>query len=222
MQNKLLIILITVLITISMGRNANAADFSSNLLFGYHAGIGFQLGGKVSDFAQGFPLDMQFSVGYRSRDAGNAADARKIFINDATNGDPEKSGQMWDFRLDFFYKVNWLSLDRGYIYFGPRYSAFTGNYKFIGGNEDFDITSNQWGLGLGLETYFPMSDRFDFIVSGGVDYYFSSTLSGHDTSYSPDGEDVNPRQDFTYDDAKKAVNQPELEFRIMIGVGYGF
>jgi hypothetical protein len=31
---------------------------------------------------------------------GNAADVRKIFINDATNGDLEKSGWMWDVRFD--------------------------------------------------------------------------------------------------------------------------
>ena len=135
-------IIITIFILTS---GLSAANFSTNLLLGYQGGLGFQLGGKVSDFAKGFPLDMQISLGYRAMDPGNAAGARKIFINDATNGDPEKSGHMWDFRFDFYYRVNWLSLERGYLYFGPRYGAFTGNFKFIGGNEDFDITNNQWG-----------------------------------------------------------------------------
>lgn len=222
MCKKPLFKLITIItIFISTGW-LGAADFSTNFLLGYQGGFGFQLGGKVANFARGFPLDMQLSLGYRSMDPGNAADARRIFINDATNGDPEKSGHMWDFRFDFFYKVNWLSLERGYLYFGPRYGTFTGNFKFIGGNEDFDITSTQWGLGLGMEAYFPMSTKFDFIVSGGLDYYFDDTISGHDTSYSPDGENVNPRQNYTYDDANNAINQPGIEFRLMIGVGYGF
>jgi hypothetical protein len=199
-----------------------AADFTGNLQIGYQGGLGFQLGGKVSNFAQGFPMNLQLSVAYRSMDPGNAADARRIFINDATNGDPEKHGYMWDFRLDFFYRIHWLSLERGYIYFGPRYGAFTANFKFIGGNEDFDITSSQWGFGLGMEAAFPMSQKFDFIVSGGIDSYLSSTLSGHDTSYSPDGEDVNPRRDYTFDDASSAVNQPDFEPRLMIGIGYKF
>lgn len=215
---KTTVILLILLLTPALF----AADFSGNLLVGYQAGFGFQLCGKVSNFAKGFLMDLQLSVAYRSMDPGNAADARKIFINDATNGDPEKHGNMWDFRLDFFYQVHWLSLEKGFIYFGPRYGTFTGNFKFVGGNEDFDITSNQWGLGLGMEAYFPMSYKFDFIIGGGVDYYFSSTLSGHDTSYSPDGEDVNPREDYTYDNANEAINQPELEFRLMIGVGYKF
>ena len=199
-----------------------AADLSGTVLVGYHGGPGFQFGGKISKFAQGLPLDLQLSMGWRSMDPGNAADARKIFINDATNGDPEKSGQMWDFRLDFFYRVGWFNLERGFVYFGPRYGFFTGNFKFIGGNEDFDITSDQWGLGLGVETYFPMSTSFDFIMGGGIDYYFSSTLTGHDTAYSPDNENVNPRNDYTFDDAANAVNQPGFEVRLMIGIGYRF
>jgi len=67
-----------------------------------------------------------------------------------------------------------------------------------------------------------MSTKFDFIVSGGLDYYFNDTISGHDTSYSPDGENVNPRQNYTYDDANNAINQPGIEFRLMIGAGYSF
>ena len=99
---------------------------------------------------------------------------------------------------------------------------FTGNFVFIGGNEDCDITSNQWGLGLGLKAYFEMSNRFDFVTSVGFDYFFSNTLSGHDTEYSPDGENVNGRNDYTFDDADDAINQPKLQPRLMVGVNYHF
>ena len=45
----------------------------------------------------------------------------------------------------------------------------------------------------------------------------SALLNGHDTSYSPDGDHVNPRRDnenndepFTYKDADRAIAQPQV------------
>ena len=99
---------------------------------------------------------------------------------------------------------------------------FTGNFKFIGGNEDFDVTSNNWGIGIGAKAFFAMGAQMDFVVTAGVDYFFSNTLTGHDTAYSPDGENVNPRRDYTYDTANEAVNQPDLELILMIGLNYRF
>ncbi len=200
----------------------NASTFSTDLLVGYNGGFGMQINGMVSEFASGFPLNLSFGLGYTSVNPGNAADARRIFINDATNGDPEKSGSRWDLRLDFHHKVNLLSLQRGYLYGGFRYAMFTGNFKFVGGNEDFDITSNQWGLGIGGKAFFNMGGQFDFVVSAGVDYFFASTLTGHDTSYSPDGENVNPRRDYTYDTADDAIDQPKFEVIFLIGINYRF
>ena len=60
------------------------------------------------------------------------------------------------------------------------------------------------------------------VLGGGADYFFQGTLKGHDTAYSPDGDDVNPREDYTYDDADNAVNQPKFLGRFMIGINYGF
>ena len=39
-------------------------------------------------------------------------------------------------------------LSHAYVFAGPRYGSFTGNFKFIGGNEDFDVTSSHWGLAV--------------------------------------------------------------------------
>jgi hypothetical protein len=99
---------------------------------------------------------------------------------------------------------------------------FTGNFNFVGGNEDFDITSNQWGAGIGVENYFRITPALDLVFSFGYDYFFSSTLYGHDTSYSPDGQDVNGRKDFTFEDADNAVNQPKHNIKAMVGLGYNF
>ena len=61
----------------------------------------------------------------------------------------------------------------------------------------------------------------------GADYFFSSALTGHDTSYSPDNDNINARTDnendnieFTYKDADNAVNQPKIIPQIMIGLVY--
>lgn len=41
-----------------------------------------------------------------------------------------------------------------------------------------------------------MSRRIDLVMNGGFDYYLSSRWTGHDMSYSPDGADVSPRQEY--------------------------
>jgi hypothetical protein len=34
--------------------------------------------------------------------------------------------------------------DRNLLYVGLRHSRFKANFKFVGGNEDFDVTSTHW------------------------------------------------------------------------------
>jgi hypothetical protein len=201
---------------------ARCANYYSSLLVGYNGGLSYQLSGTIADFVKDSPLQVQLGFAYSRRDPGDAEDARRIFINDATNGDPEEKGWMWALRLDFLYPVNWLKMDNVYVYGGPRYAEFTGNFKYIGGNEDFDVTSQHWGIGSGLRKYFPINKNFDFALSGGFDYFFANDLKGHDTSYSPDGADRNPRKDYDYDDADDAIHQPKFEFRLMLGINYHF
>jgi hypothetical protein len=221
MMNKNFIGIILAFMFLSLGI-VKGAKYSSDFLIGYNGGPGFQINIVASEFAKDFPLNMQFGIAYSALDPGNAADARKIFINDATNGDPEKSAWMWDMRFDFQYKVNWLPVRQVFLYGGPRYSMYTANFNFVGGNENFDINTNQWGLGLGLKAYFAMGSKIDFVTSAGFDYYFDSSLSGHDTVYSPDGENVNSRNDYTFQDADAAINNPKFQFRLMVGINYHF
>jgi len=203
--------------------NISAADLSSGVYLGYNGGFGFQVHGTISNFAENFPLKARILIGYTMIDnPGSSPDARKIFINNATNGTPEKQGWYWDYKFDFLYKVNWLSISRLYVFGGPRYEIFTGNFKYIGGNEDFDVTTNQWGIGTGLQGLFKISPKFDLTLSAGIDYYFSSMIKGHDTEYYPDGENVNPREEFGYSDANRAINQPDLLIGLMIGINYNF
>ena len=192
------------------------SNFAVGLTTGYNNGVGFQGNLLLKNFAEEFPFNIKLSFGLSFMDPGKSAEARKIFINDATNGTPEKNGKLLDFRADFLYNF----AGRTYFYAGPRYVMYTGNFNYIGGNEDFDVTSNQWGAGVGVDNYFRISQAIDLIFSFGYDYFFISTLYGHDTSYSPDGENVNGREDFTFQDADNAINQPKHNVKAMIGLSY--
>ncbi len=193
-----------------------------SVAFGSKDGFGSELACNVSNLASGFPFDLRFGIGYAYVQAGDPAAARRVFINDATNGVPEKNGRKWDYKLDLVYPMKGFLLGNTSLYGGPRYSRFTANFSYVGGNEDFDVRSNQWGLGGGLESAFAITPKFDLMVTTGVDYLPSAELKGHDTSYSPDGETGKERDDYTFTDADDAIDQPEVELRLLIGLKYNF
>ena len=64
--------------------------------------------------------------------------------------------------------------------------------------------------------------KLDLVLTAGYDYYPNATLSGHDTAYSPDGDNVNPREDYTYGDADQAIEQPKGVVRLMFGVNFRY
>lgn len=195
--------------------------FSFGVMVGYTDNFGANFSGMISDFSYDIPLAIKFSAGYNVRDAGNPLDARKVFINDNTNGDPDKSARSIDLRLDFAYPINLFSIRKSYLTIGPRYSMHTSTFDFVGGNEFFDISTSQFGLGAGLETYFGISPTLSFVFAGGFDYYFDAQIGGHDSFYNPDGTDVSGREGYTYDDAAKSINAPKYEFRLMAGLSFG-
>jgi hypothetical protein len=232
-RNILLGLFIAILFGISNSSFSQDEDqkpskFTAGLIAGYNTGYGFQANIKASDFAEEFPFELRFGFGYTFLNPGNAPDARRIFINNATNGVPEKKGGAFDYRLDFLLPKPIFGVKHSYLVFGPRYSTFKGNFKFVGGNEDFDVKSNQWGIGAGIENYFKMTEKIDLVLAFGLDYYFPGILKGHDTSYSPNNDNVNPKKDnqndnvlFKYSNADKAINQPKIMPRAMIGISFG-
>jgi len=208
----------TVILLVSS--NLESANYRVGISTGYYSGIGWRLHGDVSNFATDFPLTARLAIGYTYLNPGSSAAARRIFINNATNGIPEKKGGIWNYRFDLLFPIKFKSIPGANLLFGPRYARYKGNFKYIGGNEDFDVTSAQWGLGVGLESSFSMSRKLALRLFGGFDHLFKSDLKGHDTSYSPNGEDINPREDYSFSDADEAINQPGNELYIMIGFSY--
>ncbi|MBN1791664.1 MAG: hypothetical protein JW830_14285 [Bacteroidales bacterium] len=234
MKTKLLSTLFTLFllgfVSFSHGQQTTSDPlrFSAGVLTGYNRGFGMHANIMAHNFAPGFPFELRFGMGYTLLNPGNAADARRIFINNATNGTPEKKGRSFDIRFDFLLSKPLFGTGHSYLVLGPRFSTFRGNFVYVGGNEDFDVTSHQWGIGAGIENHFRMTSNLNLIMAIGLDHYFPSTLTGHDTSYSPDNDNINPREDnqdgdtpFTYRDADKAIRQPVFMPRAMIGVSFG-
>jgi hypothetical protein len=196
---------------------------SGGLAIGYDVGLPLQGYVQIDGLATDLPVSFRLSISHTFLlDPGIPLDARHVFINENDNGVPSKSASRWAFGFDMTHPVQILSLKRASLYGGVRYSRFSGTFDFIGGNEFFDVNANQFGIAGGLESFFRMSPRVDLLFSAGLEYYFPATLEGHDAAYSPDGTAVNQRQDYTYDDADNAINQPKLQPKLLIGINYRF
>jgi hypothetical protein len=198
------------------------AIFTGGVQLGYFGGPNLHLSGTVANFAEGFPFRVRLGLGYAWLPSGDAVAARRVFIDANTNGTPKSWGTMWDGRLDVLYPVNLFSLQRSMMYAGIRRSSFVARFEYIGGNETFNVNTKQWGIGGGLETSFALSPRVDMVVQGGADYYFRAEMSGHDTYYRPNGDDLHPIANYTYKDADAAIDQPDIETRLMLGLAYRF
>jgi hypothetical protein len=196
--------------------------FTGEITTGYYGGIGLKASGTMANFADGFPFQVRFGLGYAWVAPGDAVRARRVFINQDTQGSPTGNAKTWDASVDVMYPIHLFSLKRSRLFVGARHSNFTAHFEYIGGNETFDVNNNPWGVGGGVETAFALSPRVDMITSLGADYYFHATLSGHDTYYYANGSDLHGKENFTYKDADNAIKQPDLRTRILFGIAYRF
>jgi hypothetical protein len=221
------VVMVCLLIPGAYGQQNTASPlkFTESLMTGYNRGFGIQGSVIASNFDKGFPFSLRLGMGLNILNPGNALDARRIFVNNATNGTPEKKGHSIDFRLDFMIPKTVFGVEDSYFAFGPRFSAFQGDFRYVGGNEDFEVRSNQWGIGAELGNHFKMMKDIVLVINYGLDFYFPSTLSGHDSSYSPDNDNINPKDDyqnddqaFKYRDADKAIYQPKFMPHLMLGL----
>lgn len=201
---------------------ATAGDFVGGLHVGTSGGLGFQASGTLVNFTRDVPLSARFTFGYHVSSAGDPYAARRVFINNNTNGTPEDSAHQWQFRFDLMFPVFKIGPQQIVLFGGPRHARYTANFNYVGGNENFDVIARPWGGGLGVETQFVISDRTSFQLQFGVDYYQKTKLSGHDTAYDPDGNHVNPREDYDYASADDAIDQPKVEILAMMGLMIGF
>lgn len=197
-----------------------AQNLHQGLQLGYYGDAGMNMTLDFENLNPQLGVSFGFHGGYSYQfDSGNAEDARRIFINDATGGTIEKHGQAVRIGADIRIQLLQQNDIELRLYGGPRGSFYKGHYAFIGDNEEFDISSNQAGLELGFQGVLPVHERLDLTLSAGLSYFFPATLQGHGKYlYSPDGVDDNPRNDFAWEDADGAVDQPSLEIPVLLGI----
>ena len=116
-MKKLLVLVVIIFAAYYSARAQNEYGYFNKTIItggistGYTNGFGVQGNLMVSNFAQDFPLAVRFGLGYSTWDPGDAWAARRIFINDNTNGLPQKSGSDWNLRLDLLYHIHFLSMN---------------------------------------------------------------------------------------------------------------
>lgn len=79
--------------------------FTAGVFTGFQNGFAGQVFIEVEEFAEGFPLTLRLRAGYTAVEPGDPLAARRVFINDATNGTPEESGRTLDFGMDGLYPL---------------------------------------------------------------------------------------------------------------------
>ncbi|GAB4436411.1 MAG: hypothetical protein OHK0011_19520 [Turneriella sp.] len=87
-------------------------------------GFGLSAGFGLHRIAPKFPIGFDFSAGYVwQADPGNAVDARKIFINDATGGNDNivESGSTFFLGVDALYPIVRQSVFELNVAAGPRF-----------------------------------------------------------------------------------------------------
>jgi hypothetical protein len=200
---------------------ARAAELAWTALGGYQQGAGLRVLGTLSRLTPAIPVAIQFGFGYTIVDPGNPAAARRVFINDNTDGTPEESGHVWDLRADLVWMLGRVNfLDEVGIFFGPRYSMFTGRFRAVGGNEDWLVEQSVWGVGAGARAELKMNPRWSIAGAVGLDWFPYNSLYSHDTTYSSTGYVVNGHHAYGWGDADKAINQPKLVPSLLVGVAW--
>jgi len=197
--------------------NLTGAKLNPGIDIGYYNGPGFSLY-ITSDSIPSKKTTGRFSLGISFPYPGNPVLARKVFINDATNGIPHGKGRSYNFGFDLIKKLRLKIYPKSKFFFGIRYSMFRAMFKYTGGNEEFTITSNNFGIGVGTDYYFKLTRKRSLKISTGIDYFFKARIHGHDTTYYPDNQNINPRRSYGFSDADSSVNQPDIEFKIVFGL----
>lgn len=190
---------------------------------GYSQDLGLYMGLRLEDSSKDFPIFLQGRGGYVYQvEPGNATEAREIFINDNAGGNIEEYGESYMLALDLGYKLkDWekFSLE---VTLSGLWNYYLAHFAFIGNNESFAVNTSSFGVGAGAALRIPISkSQSALMLKTGLEYYPKALLEAHGTYfYTPDGEDDRVRNDYTYEDADKAINQPEYRFYLQVGLLY--
>ena len=231
MQTKMRTLSLAVIVAAVVSVPAHALEHYVDLMAGYYKGASVMGGVGFSDIFSKVPIGFELQGGHSWTNPGDPALVRDIFINGTDTGDEDaqSDGNVWDFGLNAVYPLNQTyGPVKFYVFGGPRYAHYDGHFDYVGGNEDFDIIANSWGLGGGLRGVMPLGKGISAIMQLGLDYYFPTSIYGHDATYYPNNANINARQNqeenngytYTYADAASATTVPRLRPRVMIGIQF--
>lgn len=221
------ILMAALLVITASSFPAHALEKYDILSAGYYDGPSVAGTFGLGDLFEKVPLGAEVSLGYSWTDKGDAILARHVFINDATTGDEDvqSSGGVLDLAINATYPLNQTyGPVKFFVFAGPRFAHYDVRHEYVGGNEDFDIVSNVWGLGGGLRGLLPLGKNFNAILQLGLDYYPRGSIYGHDATYYPNNSNINARTEngytFNYDDAARATTVPHIRPRVMVGIQF--
>lgn len=228
MQMKLVRAVFIMMLGIVFAHPAHALKKYDVLMGGYYDGPSVSGTLGFEDIFEKVPLGFEVELGYSWTRKGDATLACQVFINQNQNNNHQtiSSGGVLDLGFNTTYPlVQKYGPVKFYAFGGPRYARWAVRHQYVNGNEDFDIVSHVWGLGGGVRGILPLNKDFDALMQLGVDFYFRSSIYGHDATYYPDNSNVNARDNnqgytYTYDDALRATTVPRLRPRVMVGLRF--
>lgn len=218
--------ILTALVALTLAPSAHALTKYNILAGGYYDGPSVFGAVGLGEIFEKVPLGFELELGYSWTRKGDAILAAQVFINQNQNNnyDNISSGGVLDFGMNFTYPLiqNYGPV-KFHVYGGPRYARWAVRHQYVGNNEDFDVVSHVWGLGSGLRGVLPLNKDFSAMMQLGLDFYFRSSIYGHDATYYPNNANINARDNgagytYTYDDALRATTVPRLRPRVMVGI----
>ena len=208
----------TIVLAVAIGMILAApsvAEVSVDILGGFNGGTGAQVGFKYAQPRPDIPWGGRISVAYMRGAGGNASQAVFIWTGELPSSDPNVSDVIWNVRLDANYRFNSEDFSEVSVFGGLRWESFNAEYTDAEDTELLTVESSPFGIGIGLEGNYPFGKTADLVLVVGLDYYFETELKGNNgVTITPD----DPR----YDEAAKAIDQPNWVPLVMAGLSFRF
>lgn len=220
--------LLAALVAMTVTPSAQALTKYNILAAGYYDGPSVFGAVGLGEVFEKVPMGFEIELGYSWTRKGNAILAAQVFINQNQNNNTDNisSGGVLDLGFNATYPLNQTyGPVKFYAFGGPRYARWAVRHQYVGNNEDFDVVSHVWGMGAGVRGVMPLNKHFNALLQLGLDFYFRSSIYGHDATYYPDNSNINARNNnagytYTYEDALRATTIPRLRPRVMLGIQF--